>query len=297
MPLIYKHQTNDSINLEEFVQIAKAHNVSNTEELCELSLAFTKLANNRIFLSNYFESFIKNNISLDVLNSVISQSLVLARTKDFYIRANFWLPREQMTESEVLLFAYDQPHDHNFDLLSVSYCGDGYITEGWIYDYEKVYGYIGELVDAIPLGKHKNVNGEVILYECNKDIHCQRPPETLSITINLIPLENQHGLKDQYFFDIDKVNSTQIIVSKFANTNIQNRINLFSLAQHMVTPEISQIMSDISLKHACRRTREQALKILEKSNPEEHLRLCQVLVNDKSSLVKKYCRSIISDTL
>jgi hypothetical protein len=182
MPISKTFTTSESISLAEF--IASADGVSDLgtpEGLWALAEDFARLGNDREFLSNFLCEYIKGNVALDPLGVVISQAIVLHRSRDYYIRANFWPVAEECSPEEHKLFAYDQPHDHNFDLLSYAYCGDGYVSDDFSYSYERVIGYPGEVVDIEPLGTHKHECGSVLMYYCNRDIHIQHPPASPSI--------------------------------------------------------------------------------------------------------------------
>jgi hypothetical protein len=185
MPRQMTPTTSESISFEDFTEYARRGvDVGTSDGLWKLADCFAMLGNNREFLSNFYIEYIKGKVSKDVFSTVISQAVVLYRCDSFYVRANFWLPMDQVSPDEARLFAYDQPHDHNFDLLSLSYCGDGYVSDGFEYDYDSTIGYIGEEVDLKPLGPHKHALGDVLMYVCSKDIHVQNPPETPSITLS-----------------------------------------------------------------------------------------------------------------
>lgn len=293
MPIIQKHNTTDAIELAEFLDAAQRTDVGTAEGLLSLGETFAKLGNNREFLSAFFANFIKHQAINDPLAVLLSQSVVLARRKDFYLRANFWLPAEGISESESILFAYDQPHDHNFDLLSLAYCGDGYVSHGYTYNYDTTIGYVGEKVPLNPLGPHKHECGDVLMYECNKDIHIQKPPIDASITLNLIPLENQNGLRDQYFFEIDNVASTVGIIRKHAPNIQERRRYLFDIAKHVANDEMVGIFRDIALRHECSRTRYEALRSLKTADSDVHDEMVFALRDDPAPIVRHYVRSVL----
>lgn len=295
MSITQRFTTDESIELDEFVDYALSNvNTSSSEGLLALGEKFTMLGNNRTFLSDFFADYIKENFVRDPLSQIVSQSVVLARNESFYVRANFWLPEDDMTESETFLFAYHQAHDHNFDLLSLAYCGDGYMTDGYTYDYNKVAGYVGEVVDIEPLGSHHHAYGEVLLYECNKDIHIQRPPSEPSITLNVIPLVNQNGLLDQYFFDIDRIDSTQGTIQRYGNNIMEQRKDLFAIVKHLANDEIAQLFIDIAKSHPCKRTRFEAIRSLKVYSKEMHDQLCYMLRDDKTAIVKHYVDTVLT---
>lgn len=294
MPLHEHFATTESIDFDDFVEYAKnGVNVSTSDGLWQLAECFAMLGNNREFLSNFYVEYIKGNVPKDIVSSVISQAVVLYRCDTFYIRANFWLPIEQLTSNEARLFAYDQPHDHNFDLLSLSYCGDGYVSDGFEYDYDRTVGYIGEEVDLVPLGPHKHALGDVLMYVCNKDIHVQNAPEMPSITLNVIPLVNQNELRDQYFFDIPHKMATKGVIEKRAGNIVEQRHRLFRIAKHIANQEMIGVFVDIARTHLDPKARYEAARIVAECDPSIHRDLVFALRDDPSAIVKHHVQQYL----
>lgn len=298
MPINTKFSTSESISLSEFV--SRANNVPDigtSSGLWSIAEDFTRLGNNRDFLSNFFCNYIKSNVSRDPLYVVISQAIVLYRGKDYYIRANFWPVAEECSPEEHILFAYDQPHDHNFDLLSYSYCGDGYISDNYAYEYDKVVGYAGEVVDIQPLGSHKHECGDVLMYYCNRDIHIQHPPALPSITLNVIPTRNENGPLDQYFFAIDGLAARKATLVKRATNAIEQRRIYMAIAKEFISDNVKDVIGSIALRHECPRTRYEALKIMQMVDLSEHDRLVRQSTKDESPLFRHYLRSLAASVV
>jgi hypothetical protein len=293
VPTAHRFATTETITLEEFTECAdRVDNIGSAEGLWSLAEDFSRLGNNREFLSNFYCDYIKSNVARDPLYVVISQALVLHRTKDYYIRANFWPRAEECSAEEHVLFAYDQPHDHNFDLLSYSYCGDGYISDDFEYDYGRTIGYAGETVAITPLGSHKHECGSVLMYYCNKDIHIQHPPALPSITLNVIPLENQNGLLDPYFFSIENATSETATLVKRATNAIEQRRMYMAMAKEFVSENIKDALSSVAAKHACPRTRYEALRILSEVDPSEHARLVRSIDPSNAPILRHYLTAL-----
>ncbi|MBI2749137.1 MAG: hypothetical protein HYX43_07295 [Burkholderiales bacterium] len=293
MPIATKFSIAESISLKEFVSRAdQVRDIGTADGLWSIAEDFTRLGNNRDFLSNFFCEYIKSNVSRDPLYVVISQAIVLHRGKDYYIRANFWPVADECSPEEHTLFAYDQPHDHNFDLLSYSYCGDGYISDDYTYDYDKVIGYAGEMVDIEPLGAHKHECGDVLMYYCNRDIHIQHPPAQPSITLNVIPTRNENGPLDQYFFAIDGLEARKAKLVKRATNAIEQRRMYMAIAKEFLSENVKDVIGSIAARHECPRTRYEALRILRSVNAAEHDRLVRQVVNDRSPLLRHFLRTL-----
>lgn len=296
MPIVQKFSTASSIELGEFLEYAdKAVDVNTRDGILALGETFAMLGNNRTFLSQFFAQVIKDTAPRDPLSFLLSQSVVIARYEGFYLRANFWLPDDQITRAESVLYAYDQPHDHNFDLLSCAYCGDGYVSDGFLYDYDKVVGYTGEEVPLEPLGPHRHECGDILLYECSRDIHIQHPPATPSITLNVLPLGNQNGLIDQYFFSIPSADSTVGVIQKHAPNIIEQRRHMFDVAKYVANDEIADTLAEIAKAHVCKRTRYEALRALRGCNRALHDDVALAMRDDPAPIVQHYVRSVLTD--
>lgn len=295
MAIHHRFTTDASMELPEFMEYADAKtNMSDVDSLLALGEQLSMLGNNRRFLSKFLEDFIEANWNLDSLTATISQSVMLRSGRDFYLRANFWLPEAEMTESEALLFAYHQAHDHNFDLLSYAYSGSGYTTDLYEYDYSSVAGYVGEQVNLVPRGNHRHACADTLLYRCNRDIHFQRPPETPSITLNVIPTANQYGLQDQYFFDIEKGDSESGVLSRYAESNIESRRFLFNVAKYVRSERLVRVMCDLITTYPCRRTRYEALRALRECDADAHDTMVHHLRDDPAPIIRQYVHRVLS---
>jgi hypothetical protein len=294
MAIQQRFDTTESMSLEDFVEHARRHtDFSDEDSQLALGQQLTMLGNNREFLTAFMGDYIERHLAKDRVEGTISQAFLLATGPDFYLRCAFWLPESELTGNESILYAYHQAHDHNFDFLSYAYCGSGYRTDLYEYDYASTAGYIGEKVKLKPLGNHLHRTGDVLFYRCNKDIHFQRPPETPSITINVIPLVNQHGLKDQYFFDIAAADSEEGTIYRHAEGNIESRRTLFEIVKHFRSPKLTRVLAEFAESYACQRSRYQALRALQACDPETHRDVCNRLAGDASAIVRRH----VNDTL
>lgn len=286
-------QISESISLQEFMDYAsRCVDFSDQDSQLELAPQLTMLGNNREFLTEFMSHYVQDNLNSLAVEGTISQAVVMASNPRFYLRMAFWLPEADITTGERQLYAYDQAHDHNFDFLSLAYCGSGYKTDLYEYDYAATAGYIGEKVGLRPLGRHHHQTGDVLFYRCNRDIHFQRPPDTPSITLNVISLVNQHGLKDQYFFRIPDVDSTEGTIYRHAEGNIEGRRTLLQIARHFRGPRLIRILADFALSYACQRTRMHALEALSEADQETYKEICEQLRDDPSPLVRYHLASV-----
>lgn len=135
------------------------------------------------------------------------QAIMLAGPRrGYFLRANIWPARGDpaFQASGAASFVYGLAHDHNFDFLTVGYFGPGYVSDYWEYDYASVRGEPGEPVDLRFLERSALAEGRVLHYRAHRDVHCQHPPESLSVSLNVCAANPAQGWFDQYRFDTDE---------------------------------------------------------------------------------------------
>jgi hypothetical protein len=140
-------------------------------------------------------------------NAYGGQVLLLHRREGhFFIRANFWPAMDDPVAraSGAAHYSYDAAHDHNFDFVTVGYLGPGYRSDWYDYDHDAVIGYAGEPVALNLTERGQLTPGRLLHYRAHRDIHAQHPPQSLSVSLNIVP-ENPGILwRDQYMFDLDR---------------------------------------------------------------------------------------------
>ena len=134
------------------------------------------------------------------------QAIMLAGPRNgYFLRANIWPSRGDpaFQASGAASFVYGLPHDHNFDFLTVGYFGPGYVSDYWEYDYASVSGEVGEKIDLRFVERSQLSEGRVLHYRTHRDVHCQHPPESLSVSLNICAANPAQGWFDQYRFDTE----------------------------------------------------------------------------------------------
>ncbi|MQP67539.1 transposase [Niveispirillum sp. SYP-B3756] len=249
------------MELDEFVDYAETH-IDNRDydSICEGARVLGALANNRKFLVNAYNEDLVRYSRSELLGSYTPQSIRLSATERFIIRANIWIPlsgdakRRPLEES---LYSYQTAHDHNFDFLTVGYLGSGYRTQIYEYDRQGIEGYPGEAVDLRFLEDTKLPHGKVMAFEAARDIHTQLPPDEVSISINLLPLNPEKAARQQFFFDIERR-----CIEKFADDINNKRVSLVTMAGLLHDDNTIDILTDIAGRHSCARTRAAAYAAL-----------------------------------
>ncbi len=198
----------DKVDLAEFVAL---FNDMPLEHNSEESLAATapllkKLANDKVFLSKFLLDELNSDSSGQESSQYTAQVFMIKRLqKNYHIRANIWPATHDpmMRSAKDELFAYAVPHDHSFSFLTVGYWGPGYSSEYYEYE-EDPEGYPGEPVQLRYMGDKTLGEGRLMLYRAHKDIHAQRPPSELSVTLNIMDGAPDTMFRHQLIFDPTK---------------------------------------------------------------------------------------------
>lgn len=207
MPLELDCPDTDAIGLEEFIESVEAGRVDPCDEgsLAAFAPQLRRLANNRRFLAEFVIRELENRCREQARHNRYGIQVVMLHVgRGYFVRANFWPSGNDsiVRASGQHAFFYDVPHDHNFSFLTVGYAGPGYWSDYYEYDYAEVAGYPGEAVRLRFIERSRLGRGRVLLYRAHRDIHRQLPPDTLSVSINLIGSSSRSDWSDQYRFDL-----------------------------------------------------------------------------------------------
>ncbi len=167
-----------------------------------------RLGNNRNFLGDLLLEQLKQGVNSgqDVSGYGPQVVMLSGLGREYYMRANFWPGHSDhmFRASGASAFSYELPHDHNFDFLTVGYFGPGYSSDYYEYDYDKVAGAIGEKAGLRFVERSTLDPGKLMHYRAHRDVHSQLPPESLSVSLNIMHAGGAQGWLDQYKFDVEK---------------------------------------------------------------------------------------------
>ncbi|MEM6266279.1 MAG: transposase [Pseudomonadota bacterium] len=165
-----------------------------------------RLSNNRTFLADLLIDRLAGRTENEISSGYGPQAIVLSPVAgNMFLRANIW-PSERdlcFRSSGAKTFVYGVPHDHNFAFLTSGYLGPGYRSDYFEYDYEAVSGYAGERVPLRFVERSALHQGKVMLYRAHRDVHSQLPPESLSVSLNVMHADPSRCWFDQYGFDLE----------------------------------------------------------------------------------------------
>ncbi len=204
MSLKLHTQPEPAISLQQFVDWIEANiDFREPESLRTAAQPLRALAQNPHFLGDWIlQAHLQQGDQFQAGNFYNYQSLVLRVTPNYLLRANFWQPENalsKLSHHERLAFGYGIPHNHNFHLLTVGYCGSGYLTDHWRWTDPWTDRAIGETVDLRYIARERLATGDVMLYRAFEDVHSQIAPETLSVSLNLMT-HTQRDTVPQYMF-------------------------------------------------------------------------------------------------
>ena len=178
------------------------------ESLLHAAKWLRRLGNNRDFLGDMMLAELKQGVkAAEEASSYGPQVVMLSGLgREYFMRANFWPSRDEhmFRASGSSAFSYELPHDHNFHFLTLGYFGPGYASDYYEYDYDAVAGAVGEKAGLRFVERSTLDPGKLMHYRAHLDVHSQLPPESLSLSLNIMHASGAQGLLDQYRFDVEK---------------------------------------------------------------------------------------------
>ena len=282
MALTIPSNTAQIVTIDEYVEhVSRNVNLQDIDSLAASAPMLRALANDRELIVRELNQRIANYLTDGVIPS--AQALHLARGENFYVRAGIWPAIADMASGRTYQdqFAYNLAHDHNFSFLTVNYLGPGYETEIYEYDYSKIAGQVGEVVDLRFLEKVRFGSGVVMLYRASRDVHVQYAPSELTITLNLMVAPPEVRMRDQFFFDLP----TRTIASYPPEIASSSRTSLLNIAGFLGDGNTEQLLADLSEKHPCRRTRLTAFEARARQQPADQVSIWEKAAVDVEPLV------------
>lgn len=207
MPLTLDPGAGDAIALDDLVEALETSDFDVRDEASFASLAplLARLARNPQFLADLVVAELEDRCSGQMRGNAYGAQVFLLRppTGRYVVRANFWPAREDavVRASGTAAFFYDHAHDHNFSFLTVGYQGPGYWSDYYEYDTD-IVGLPGEAAGLRFVERARLDPGKVLLYRARTDVHVQLPPDSLSVSLNILGFDRAQPWREQYRFDI-----------------------------------------------------------------------------------------------
>ena len=210
MPRLIECDAQAQCSLEECTQaMAETPFDPNDEANLQASAVWLrKLTNNRSFLGDLLIEQVKDRYRDPAIESGYGPQAIALSNKvgGTFLRANIWPSQRDhcFQASGAKTFVYGVPHDHNFSFLTSGYLGPGYYSDYYEYDYASVAGFAGEQVPLRFIERSALHEGKMMLYRAHRDIHSQIPPDSLSVSLNIMHIGPAQGWHDQYGFDLEE---------------------------------------------------------------------------------------------
>lgn len=268
------------VSLAEYVDYCHDQKqISDMDTVLSSAYMLQRLANNQNFFLDFLNEKLKDIVSYNVKTDFTPPSFYLYQSAEFSVRAVLWLPCDK-GEEDAVSKGYGVTHNHHFDFLTCGYYGPGYRTIIHQCEPDKVSGVIGEKVDMKFQEDSLLTVGKLMLYQHTRDIHVQLPPESLSISLNLVfPSHPEAGI--QCAFDPNNQTVLAHLDVLPATTRIMN------VARLLHNDATVERLEQIALKHCCPRTRAMSLETLLSINPADGERYLASSHRDRSLYVRK----------
>lgn len=179
--------------------------VRDEDSFASLGPLLARLGRNRHFLADLAIAELKDRCAGQAATSAYGAQVFLLRPANgrYVLRANFWPARGDaaVKASGAAAFFYDLPHDHNFPFLTYGYLGPGYWS-----DYYEVDGP-DDWLPGTPAGlrfaeRSRLEPDRLMMYRAHRDVHVQLPPDSFSVSLNILGYDHAQPWKTQYRFDV-----------------------------------------------------------------------------------------------
>lgn len=208
MPRLIAPGDGASISLEELTDTLDStpFDPHDEESFAGLGPLLARLGRNRSFLADLAIEELKLRCARQSVANGYGPQVFLLRPPNgrYVIRANFWPASEDavVRASGTAPFFYDLPHDHNFPFLTYGYLGPGYWSDYYEYDGAAAPGVVGADAGLRFVERSRLEPGKLMLYRMQRDVHVQLPPDSFSVSLNILGQHPSHPWIDQYRFDI-----------------------------------------------------------------------------------------------
>lgn len=216
MPRVIANTQDSAATLEETVEaVAQGFDPQDESSLLDAAARLERLGNNRDFLGDLLIAQLWEGYRDTLAEAAYGPQVIVlsAPSGGSFLRANIW-PGEGEScfrASGAGSFDYGTAHDHNFDFLTMGYFGPGYRSEYFEIDYREIAGWRGERAALRFVESSTLHEGRLLHYRAHRDVHAQYPPETTSVSLNLMHMHAGQGWYDQYGFDLQRHRVTGVL--------------------------------------------------------------------------------------
>lgn len=258
MPRLIDPGTGDAIGLDELIDALDSSDFDAHDEdaFAALGPLLARLGRNQSFLADLALAELKARCAnQSAANGYGAQVFLLAPPNGRYVvRANFWpaLTDPVVQASGTAPFSYDLPHDHNFPFLTYGYLGPGYWSDYYEYDGTALAGQAGEHAGLRFVERSRLDPGKLMLYRMQRDVHVQLPPDSFSVSLNILGQHPAQPWIDQYRFDIRRGVIAEALTTAPSEA-------LATLAAHLGGEAGRELVEHLATRHPHPRMRATAL--------------------------------------
>jgi hypothetical protein len=287
MPRLIEPSLETAIGLDDLVEALDStpFDARDEEEFAALGPLLARLGRNPDFLAELAIEELKGRCEAQHRGNGYGAQVFLLRPPNgrYVLRANFWPARTDpvVRASGPAAFFYDLPHDHNFPFLTYGYLGPGYWSDYFEYDVAALAGVPGEDARLRFIERSRLEPGKLMLYRMRRDIHVQLPPDSFSVSLNILGADPAQPWLDQYRFDI----SRGVIAEGLTCTNAEA---LLAVAVHLGDGE--DLAAEFARRHPCDRMRVTALDALASAKSSRADALLEAAASAASRYVAGHAR-------
>lgn len=209
MPRLIEVAASTAWEVDDLVAALDAHpfDARDEDSLVDAAPLLARLGANPDFLADLAIAELKERCAGQVAANAYGAQVFLLRppTGRYVLRANFWpaLADSVVRASGGAAFFYGHAHDHNFTFVTHGYLGPGYWSDYWERDPKAVIGVPGEAAGLRATGRQRLEPGRLMLYRARRDVHRQLPPDSFSVSLNILAYDPAQPWIEQYRFDVE----------------------------------------------------------------------------------------------
>lgn len=267
MPILIDPGTGSAIGLDDLVDALDQHDfdVRCPESFAMAGPLLARLGRNRDFLAELAIDSLKTRCADQAAGNAYTAQVFLLRPGNgrYLLRANFWPAADDavVRASGTTPFFYDMPHDHNFSFLTVGFLGPGYWSDYYEYDVAGLSGVIGEDAGLHFVKRSRLAPGKLMLYRARQDVHAQLPPDSFSVSLNILGYDRAQPWWDQYRFDTAADTISGVLTTAPSEA-------LVALAAQFGGGNGIDLVHDFAARHPSPRMRMTALTALASTEPD-----------------------------
>ncbi|WP_353203329.1 transposase [Sphingomonas sp.] len=294
MPRAIDPGTGNAIGLDDLAEAldASAFDPRDEESLAALGPLLARLARNRTFLADLVIAELEDRCSGQSAGNAYGAQVFMLRPPNgrYVLRANFWPARGDavVRASGTAPFFYDMPHDHNFSFLTVGYQGPGYWSDYYEYEVDAIVGVAGEAAGLRFVERARLEQGKVLLYRARRDVHVQLPPDSLSVSLNILAFDRAQPWRDQFRFDVAAGTIAEGLTTAPSEA-------LLALAVHYGGEAGRGLAGELARRHPAARMRVTALRALASCETDRAARIAvfERGADDPDCYVARHARALV----